>query len=214
MLIQWYGQACFRIQSGDLVIAVDPFAKEIGLTPPRFRANLTLITHSHQDHANFEAIGGEPFLIKSPGEYEIQGIYINGIETFHDTSQGKERGVNTMYKIETEDIKLLHMGDFGEGIVRDDTLDQIGDVDVLMIPVGGTYTIDATSAAKVIKQIEPRFVIPMHYKIPGLKAPLDDVQKFLKEMGVKDADAQEKFTVKKKDIGEDEKTEVIVLTPA
>lgn len=214
MIIQWYGQACFRIQSGDLVIAIDPFAKEIGLIPPRFRANVALITHGHQDHANAEAIGGEPFLVRGPGEYEVLGIYVNGIETFHDKSQGKERGLNTIYKIEMEDIKLLHLGDFGEGTMRDETLEKIGDVDVLMIPVGGTYTIDGTEAAKLIKQIEPRFVIPMHYKIPGLKAPLEGVEKFLKEMGVKDASPQEKFTVKKKDIGEDGKTEVIVLTPA
>lgn len=214
MIITWYGQACFKIQSGELVIVIDPFSKEIGLTPPRFRADLVAITHQHYDHANAESLAGEPFLINGPGEYETKGVYVHGISTFHDTTQGQERGTNTLYKIEVEDLKILHMGDFGENAIRQETLEQIGEVDILMVPVGGKYTIDAELAAKTVKQIEPRFVIPMHYKIPGLKLSLDGVESFLKEMGAAKTQAQEKFTVKKKDAAGEEKTEVIVLQPA
>lgn len=194
-------------------MVTDPFSKEIGLTPPRFRADLTLVTHGHYDHSNAETLGGEPFLISGPGEYEVKGIYVRGIETFHDQSQGMERGLNTIYKITMEDLTILHLGDFGEAEIGNETLEEIGGVDILMIPVGGKYTIDAKEAAKVVKQIEPRYVIPMHYKIPGLKLDLDGVEKFLKEIETK-AEPQEKLLIKKKDIGEEEKTEVVVLRPA
>jgi L-ascorbate metabolism protein UlaG (beta-lactamase superfamily) len=213
MVITWYGQACFKIQSGELVIAIDPFSKEIGLTPPRFRADLVLVTHSHYDHSNSQAIAGDPFLISGPGEYEVKGVYVRGIETFHDANQGKERGKNTIYTLDLEELRLLHMGDFGEAKVRDETLEQIGAVDVLMLPVGGVYTIAAEEAARLAKQIEPAIVIPMHYKIPGILPKLEGVEKFLKEMGAGATTPQEKLTLKKKDVSEDKPTQVMMLTP-
>jgi len=215
MVITWYGQSCFKIQSGDLVIVVDPFSKDIGLTPPRFRADIALVTHAHHDHNNLDSVSGEPFTITAPGEYEVKGAYIHGIETFHDNKKGKERGLNTIYMIEVEGIRLLHMGDYGEDSDKDARfLEEAGEVDILLVPVGGTYTIDGESAARLTKDVEPRFVIPMHYKISGLKISLADNSQFLKEMGVKNAEPQEKFTIKKKDITEEEKTEVVALKVA
>lgn len=211
MVITWYGQACFKIQSGDLVIAIDPFGKEIGFTPPRFRADVVMVTHSHHDHSNAAALAGEPFAITGPGEYEVKGVTITGIETYHDTARGRERGLNTIYMIEVEGIKILHMGDFGEEKMREETLEAVGDIDILMIPVGGVYTIEWDVAAKIARQVEPAYVIPMHYKISGLKIPLQGPEQFLKEMGVKDAEPQEKLTIKKKDIPEDGKMAVVVL---
>lgn len=194
-----------------MVVVIDPFAKEIGLASPRFKADIALVTHDHPDHSFTESLGGEPLVIKGPGEYEAKGVYIHGIRTFHDAVGGKERGVNTVYKITWEDIRIVHLGDLGEKELSQEALDEIGEVDILMVPVGGTYTIDGKEAVKIVKQIEPRYVIPMHYKITGLKVDLDDAQLFLKEMGASKTEAQDKFTLKKKDIGEDEKTEVIVL---
>ena len=214
MVITWYGHACFKIQSGEMVIAVDPYEKEIGLTPPRFRADVVLVSHGHHDHNNAEAIAGEPFVITGPGEYEVKGVTITGIETFHDAVSGRERGMNTMYKIVVEDITLLHMGDFGEHELREATLESVGDVDVVMIPVGGTYTIDGERAEKIVRSLEPAYVIPMHYKIPGLKVDCADSSQFLKEMGVRAIEPQEKLSIKKKDFSEDEKTSVIVLNVA
>jgi len=214
VIITWYGQSCFKLQSGNLVIVTDPFSKDIGLTPPRFKADILLVTHEHYDHSNIETIPEGAFIITGPGEYDIKGIQIEGIATFHDKNGGRERGTNTVYKITAEDLKILHLGDFGEEKLREETLEAIGDADIVMIPVGGKYTIDGEEAAEVIKQIEPRLVIPMHYKIPGLKIPLDGVDTFLKEMGAKNVEPQEKLTVKIKDIGEEEKTEVILLRPA
>jgi len=214
MVITWYGQSCFKIQSGDLVIAIDPFSKDIGLTPPRFRADIALITHDHADHNNLASLSGEPFAITGPGEYETKGVYIRGIPTFHDNARGDIRGLNTMYLIDMEHIRVVHMGDFGEDALREETSEIMGTVDILLIPVGGHYTIDAEQAARMVKDMEPRYVIPMHYKLPYLKAALADRDEFLKEMGARSAEVQEKFTIKKKDIIAEEKTEVVVLGTA
>lgn len=213
MVITWYGQSCFKLQAGDLVGVIDPYGKEIGLTPPRFRADFVMVTHNHPDHDNADSIPENPFLITGPGEYEIKGVYVKGIETYHDKQNGKERGMNTIYIVEIEGIKICHMGDFGEGKLRDETVEQIGDVDILMIPVGGKFTIDAEEAAQVIGQIEPRIVIPMHYKISGLKAPLESAELFLKEMGIKNAETEEKLVIKKKDLPEEGLRIVVLKTP-
>lgn len=214
MIITWYGHSCFKIQSGDLVLATDPFAKDMGLTPPRMRADIVTITHGHFDHNNIESLGGSPFIITGPGEYEVGGVYIRGIETFHDTEQGTSRGLNTVYAIGVENLTIAHFGDFGEDGLRPETADELGNIDILMIPIGGTYTIDAKTAAKIVKQLEPRFVIPMHYAVKGLSFKLDAVDPFLKEMGTSAVEPLEKFTIRKKDIGSGEKTDVVLLALA
>jgi len=214
MVINWYGQSCFKITSGELVLAIDPFSKEIGLTPPRFKTDILLKTHDHRDHSNLESIPEGAFIIGEPGEYEIKGVPITGIESFHDDQNGKERGKNTIYKFEVEEIKLAHLGDFGEKEIRSETLDELGDIDILFIPVGGVYTIDAEGAEKIIRQIEPRIVIPMHYKIPGLTVKLAPVDEFLKEMGIKKLEPEEKLVIKKKDLPEAEQTKIVLLKTA
>ncbi|OGZ99691.1 MAG: hypothetical protein A3C07_01910 [Candidatus Sungbacteria bacterium RIFCSPHIGHO2_02_FULL_47_11] len=212
MVVTWYGQSCFKIQSSDFAIAIDPYSKEIGLTPPRFQTAITLVTHNHFDHNNALSLAGAPFVITGAGEYEVRGVYIQGIPTYHDSSEGKERGMNTVYTIDIEGVRVAHLGDFGEPELRDETLEKLGTVNILMIPVGGTYTIDAKEAARIVKQVEPRFVVPMHYKIPGLRANLASVDQFLKEMGSSKIQPQDKLTVKKKDFeGEEGKTEVVLL---
>lgn len=212
MVITWYGHSCFKIQSGDFVIVTDPFDKSIGLIPPRFKADIVMISHNHYDHANKETIPEEGrFLIEGPGEYEIKGVFIKGIETFHDKENGKERGLNTAYAINIEGIKICHLGDFGEEKLSPEILEQIGNVDILMIPVGGVYTIDSREASKIVNQIEPKIVIPMHYKMPNLKIKLEPVDLFLKEMGAVDKKPQDKLTIKKKDFAAGTETEVVVL---
>jgi len=245
MQIFWKGQSCFQIisQTGKnnlVYLVIDPFDESTGLRVPKLEADILLISHSHADHNNKKAVSSpvpakSPFIIEGIGEYEIKNVFIQGIHSWHDEKEGEERGENTIYTIEAEELKLCHFGDFGQKELSDKQLEEIGDVDILMIPVGGTYTIDSKGAAKVISQIEPKIVIPMHYQVAKMKlhpAPiseqkknglkefrgngggvkLDGVDKFLKAMGVKSTEPQNKLSVKKKDLPE-EGTDIVILKP-
>lgn len=227
MQIIWHGQACFQIISGrgkeeKLTIVIDPFSEEIGLKIPKLEADILLISHDHYNHNNKRAILGKPFLIEGPGEYEIKGVFIQGVEADHDKSQGKERGKITVFTIETEEMRLCHLGDFGQRELTPEQLEKIGDIDILMIPVGGIYTISAREASKVVSQIEPRLVIPMHYQLPKLKiypasktgggVKLESLNKFLQTMGQKVIEPQNKLTIKKKELPE-EKMKIVILKP-
>jgi L-ascorbate metabolism protein UlaG (beta-lactamase superfamily) len=197
MNIQWYGQSCFRLESKGLSILIDPFSKEIGLKPPRLNDNIFLVSHDHYDHNNIEGVAKEAFVVKGPGEYESAGVYIQGINSYHDNVEGKERGLNTIYAIKFEDIRLCHLGDLGQSKLTDEQIETIGDVDILFIPVGGKYTLDGEQAADVVKEIEPKIIIPMHYEVPGLNVKIDGPQKFLKEIGLKPEET-EIFKINKK----------------
>lgn len=197
MMITWYGQSCFRIESKEGSILIDPFSKEIGLRPPRIKDDLVLVTHEHNDHNNVSEVEGDTFVIRGPGEYERKGIHVRGILSYHDKNSGTERGMSTIYVIEAEEMTLCHLGDLGQDALTDSQVEGIGDVDVLMIPVGGVYTIDAKEALGVISQIEPKIVVPMHYQVPGLTIKLDDVQKFIKEVGLT-AEQVDKIKLNKK----------------
>ena len=196
MTISWFGQSCFRIEAKEGSILTNPFAKEIGLKPPRIKDDVITVSHQHFDHNNVGDANPEAFIIQNPGEYEKQGIAVRGIASFHDDKQGAERGPNTIYIYKAEDITICHLGDLGH-LLADAQVEAIGDIDVLMIPVGGTYTLDAKTAAAVIGQIEPKIIIPMHYKVPGLEVMLDGVEKFIKELGL-DPEKTDKYKISKK----------------
>jgi len=217
MNINWHGQSCFQISStrgkdNHVSIVIDPFDESIGLKVPKLQADILLVTHDHSDHSNIKAVSGQPFIIKGPGEYDIKKVFIQGISGYHDNAQGAQRGGITIYTIETEGIRLCHLSDLGQKELSPSQLDKIGDIDILMIPVGGVYTIDAAEAIKVIAQIEPRIIIPMHYKIPKLKIKLDDIDKFLKNLGIKKQESLPKLSIKKKDISIEE-AKIIILQP-
>lgn len=215
MQIVWHCQSLFQIttnpqKNSQVKIVIDPFNKSIGLRVPRLEADILLMTHQHHDHNNVKAVSGNPFLIEGPGEYDVKNIFIQGISSFHDNSQGKERGENTIYVIESEGIRLCHLGDLGQAELTEEQLEKIGETDILMIPAGGTYTISAKEAPKIMSQLEPKIIIPMHYAIPNLKTKLDSLSKFLKTFGIKSLTPIKKLTIKKRDISPDE-PKIIVL---
>ncbi|MBM3206792.1 MAG: MBL fold metallo-hydrolase [Candidatus Staskawiczbacteria bacterium] len=217
MKITWAGQSCFQISASSnkevlANIVIDPFS-DIGLKMPNFDADILLSTHGHEDHNNFKAVKGNPFLIEGSGEYEVKGVFIKGIDSFHDDNEGKERGKNTIYTIEVEDMKVCHLGDIGQKQLTDDQLEKIGHVDILMIPVGGVYTIDSSEAQKIIGQIEPKVVIPMHYEVSGLKIKLDNVSKFLKASGRNSIEPIDKFTVKASTLPKERDMDIVLLKP-
>ena len=216
--IYWAGQSCFEIsvsnaKDSQATIVIDPFDEKIGLKLPNLSADVLLVTHNHADHNNVKGVKGEPFVIDSPGEYEVKGVFVQGIPSFHDEAEGKERGQNTIYIIESEGMRFCHLGDFGQKELTDEQLDKIGHVDILMIPVGGTYTISSAEAPKVIGQIEPKIVIPMHYALPKLTVDVDGVEKFLKAMGKTAAESVDKLTVKVSTLPKDSDMEIVVLKP-
>lgn len=211
MYITWLGQACFKIQGREVTIITDPYDKQVGLTLPRLSGDIVTVSHSHFDHNNTKAVSGQPFIINTPGEYEIKRVFIQGIPSVHDDKEGAERGNNIIFLFEFEEVKIAHLGDLGNTL-SDEQLDKLEGVDILLIPVGGVYTIDGKKAAEVVSQIEPRIVIPMHYKIPGLKVNLQTADKFCDEMGVKKNGEDNKLRITKKDLPVEE-TKVIILKP-
>ncbi len=200
MIIHWLGQACFKIQTAHKTLIIDPYDEKIGFSLPKIDADVVLITHSHYDHSNSAAFPNATTVIQEPGEYIVDDIAIRGVQTFHDDVGGQKRGLNTIYKIESEGVSLLHMGDFGESELRQETLDVIGSVDILMIPVGGIYTVDGVQAATIAKNIGAKITIPMHYFIPGLNIPLSNSEQFLHTMEAPDAESQKYFEVTKESL--------------
>ena len=178
---------------------IDPFHKEkVGLKPPKIKDDIVLVTHEHSDHNNLEDINPEAFLINNPGEYEKRGIAIRGISSYHDKVEGKERGINTIYVLKAEDMTICHLGDLGQEKLDEKQVDEIGDIDILLVPVGGTYTINYKEAIGVIGQIEPKIIIPMHYKVTGhTSTVLDGPEKFVKELGLA-PEKVDKYKISKK----------------
>lgn len=205
MKITWYGQSFFQIltkkkKEAPVKIVIDPFNEKIGLRVPALKADILLFTHRHHGHDNIKIIKGNPFLISGPGEYEVKKVFIQGTPAFYDKSEEKEKGKITIYTIQTEGMKVCHLGDLGQKELSPEQLEKIGDVDILMIPVGGVYTISAKEATKIISQLEPKIVIPMHYKIPKLKIKLEGLQKFLKVMGMKTPETTKQLSIRKKNL--------------
>lgn len=211
MDIYWHGQACFRIKGKTTTVVVDPFDPGFtGLKLPKdLSADIAIKTHDHGDHNFLEAVTGGPVQITGPGEYEIKGVAILGVGVFHDQQNGAERGKNTVYHIQIDGINIVHAGDLGHQLTQAQ-LEEIGETDILMIPVGGVYTVDVKDAAEVVAQLEPRIILPMHYSIEGLKFPLDGVDKFLKEMGVENAVPVSKLSITKDKLPEE--PQVMVLS--
>jgi L-ascorbate metabolism protein UlaG (beta-lactamase superfamily) len=197
--INWLGHSCFRIKGSHAVIITDPFPPELGYTLGKQTADIVTLSHQHPSHSYVKGIGGEPRIIRGPGEYEISGILIIGIATFHDTQRGQVRGKNTVYVMEIDGVSVCHLGDLGH-VLSSEQVEEIGNVDVLLLPVGGGSTINAAVSAEVIRQLEPKAVIPMHYKTPAVKRELDSVNVFLKEMGMVQIEPRSKLTLSKSNL--------------
>lgn len=215
MEIQWQGHACFKIsiqkeKKEALKVITDPFSPEIGLKMPTVQADVLLISHDHSDHNYSQRVKGNPFLIKEPGEYEIKDVFFQAILSFHDHCQGKERGENLIFTIEAQNLRLCHLGDFGQKSLSEEQLEKIGEVDILFIPVGGIYTINGREAKEIVAQLEPKIVIPMHYFLPKLKIKLEKVEDFLKAMGQEKKEPIKKLKIEKKNLPQQE-TEIVLL---
>ena len=210
MDLTWLGHGCFRLRGKNASVVTDPFPPSIGLKLPKLEAELVTVSHPHENHSYTQAVAGGGYRIEGPGEYEVAGVSVFGLPTFHDASSGAERGRNTVYVIELDDVRICHLGDLGHRL-GDQDAESIGTVDVLLVPVGGHNTLSAAQAAEVVRQIDPRVVVPMHFSIPGLKVQLDPVDRFLKEMGVAETtESQPKLSMQGSSAAEAE-TRVVLL---
>lgn len=208
MEITHLGHACFKLRGKNTTLLLDPFGENIGLKMPKVTADVVLTTHKHFDHHDLSKVEDYRVLIESPGEYEVGGAQILGISAYHDAQKGADRGKVTLYQIKMDGLTLVHLGDLGEKLNEKQT-EELNGADILMIPVGGIFTIDAVVASEVVGQIEPKIVIPMHYLVPGLKFNLLPLVNFLKEMGKDDVKPQTKLVVTKDKLPEE--LEVVVL---
>ncbi len=203
------GHSSFKFIGKEITIVCDPFHNEaVGMKFPKSFADVVTVSHEHLDHNNRAGVKGDFVCFDLPGEYEIKNSEIVGIKAYHDEKKGEERGFVTLFVYEVDGINLCHLGDLGHDLTSDQ-LEKINGVDVLFVPVGGVVTIDAKKAAKVISEISPKIVVPMHYKSKK-KNNLDDVVIFLKEIG-KEPKKDSSIKIKKNDLPED--LEIYVLSP-
>lgn len=213
MEITWHGQSCFTLKNGKTTIVTDPY-QDIGLKLPKLNADIVTISHDHDDHNNPKAVEGDPKVLDWPGEFEVGGVAITGLEAFHysksEDDKAKNLGKIIIYTFNVNGIHICHLGDLGHKLTNEIN-ESLGDVDVLMIPVGGKDTINHEKALSVIEQLDPRIVIPMHYKIPDLKVELDSLDPFLKEVGLSNPEKLPKLKFLKKDLPADDKTEYKIL---
>ncbi len=196
MEISSLGHASFKLRGKTVTVVTDPYdGKEMLVKfPKHIEADIVTISHDHHDHNAVNLVGGSPFVVHGPGEYEIKDVAVIGVAGFHDETEGKDRGRNTMYRIELDGVKIGHLGDLGHTL-SSAQVDLLDGIDILFVPVGGVYTIGAEIAAQVISDIEPRIVIPMHYA--NSMSNLAPVEAFLKVMNKGEIVPVPKLTVSK-----------------
>ena len=213
MEISWFGHSCFQLRGKSVTLITDPFSPQAGISTGdasrlgKVSASIVTISHDHPGHNHAAGVGGNPRVVRGPGEYEISDVLITGVASYHDNERGKQFGRNTMYVIHMDDIVICHLGDLGHTL-QEAQLEEVADADVLLVPISGQHTINAAQAAEVISQIEPRIVIPMHYA-PAEEGAPDPLDKFCREMGIEAAHSQPKLSIARTTLPAE--TQVIIL---
>lgn len=214
MEISWYGHSCFALRGKNVALITDPFSPQPEHPPgephrlSKLSAPIVTISHNHPGHNYAEVVGGNPRLVRGPGEYEISDVLITGVAAYHDNKRGAEQGRNTIYIIHMDDLVICHLGDLGH-VLQEEQLEEVADADILLIPISGQYTLNAAQAAEVISQVEPRIVIPMHYPFSA-DEPSESLDKFCREMGVQGNSPQPKLVVNRSSLPAE--MQVVVLS--
>src|SRR5690349_410797 len=207
--ITWLGHAMFRLRGRDATIVTDPYDRTLGLELPRPKADIVTVSHNHPHHDAVASLKGDPRVLHGPGEYEIKGIFITGVGSFADNKKGTERGANTIYLIELDDLLICHLGSLSH-VLTTKQVEALSGAHVLLVPVDGHTTLDAAKATEVISQIEPSIVVPMHYGAGADPATGDEsLEKFAREMGLKEWKPQDRLNLKVSDLPET--TSVVIL---
>lgn len=215
MEIRWFGQSFFEVKTDtnikkEVKIYFDPFNGSIGLKEPSgLEADVVLVSHDHEDHNNVGVFEKKGVVFRTAGEYSASGVDIKGMVSFHDKSEGAERGVNIIFSVFSEGMKIVHLGDLGHPLSEKQIKD-LGTVDVLFVPIGNVNSLDLKDALKTIKDLAPKIIVPMHYKIEGLNRDLSGLEPFCKEMGVSESEPQRKLVLKQSGI-EGKDMEITIL---
>lgn len=194
--IRWLGHSCFVLKGKEKTVLTDPYCPELGYSLGQREADIVTVSHFHPGHSYIEGIASSPKQIKGPGEYEIGNIFITGLASYHDKEKGETRGKNTIYLIEMEGLTLCHLGDLGHALTSS-LAGELGNCDILFLPVGEVSTISIDEAAEIVKQLTPHIVIPMHYKTDVLTRNLEPADKFLSKMGIHEIEPKAKLSVTK-----------------
>jgi L-ascorbate metabolism protein UlaG (beta-lactamase superfamily) len=211
MEILWYGHACFRLKDRHITVITDPYDKTLGLSLPRPKADIVTISHPSPHHNYVSGVKGDFKVVDRPGEYEISDVFITGIYLAPEKKSSKSvegSSKNNIFVIYMDDIALCHLGDL-KHVPTQNQVEDMGNIDVLLVPVGGHNALNAAQAAEVISLIEPYLVIPMHYSLPNLTIKLDPVRKFLKEMGLAKADSVASMKLTRNSLPEE--TQIVLL---
>jgi len=194
MEISWLGHACFRLKGASTALLTDPYAPETGYDLGKPAADIVTVSHAHPGHSFVAGVAGKYKIIRGPGEYEIGGVSLIGIPSFHDAEEGRQRGRNVIYVIEMDGLRLCHLGDLGHSL-KAEKVEEIGNIDILFLPVGEVSTLEVPLAAELVRRLEPRLVIPMHYGTEALKRTLAPLERYLKETGGKEAPVQPRLVI-------------------
>lgn len=208
MDITWHGHSCFRLRGREVSIVTDPYGRTVGYPTLRLAADVVSVSHEHPHHSHVDAVQGErrPRYVRGPGEYEIAGAIITGVQTYRDKQKGKEHGKNTAFMFEVDELTVCHLGDLGHTLSLEQ-IEALKDAAVLLVPVGGGCTIDAAEAAEVVSQLEPKIVIPMHYGSPNVA--LDSAERFCREMAVAEVAPLPRLSVTRSSLPDE--TQVVLL---
>lgn len=218
MDIKYLGQSCFKLRGKSGSVITDPFdSKMVGLSLPAVSAEIVTVSHQHEDHNQVDKVKGtaqrpEPLVLNQPGEYEANGISVIGVRSFHDDKKGSERGDNVMFVFQIDGIMIAHLGDLGHELSKNQ-VEELGPIDMLLLPVGGKFTIGPEMAKKTIATLNPSIVIPMHYKAPGMSSMFDElvtVDEFVEKAGFEQVTRTDKLKIEPAKLPDD--TEVVVLS--
>jgi L-ascorbate metabolism protein UlaG (beta-lactamase superfamily) len=209
--ITWLGHSCFRLRDRAATVVTDPYGKDLGLNLVRVRADIVTVSHDADDHNYVKGVKGDFQVLTGPGEYEVSSVFVTGLELRGDRK--KKDAVsgprNTVFLFEFDDLTICHLGDLNIVPTQAQVEEALGEVDVLLIPVGGGESLTASQASEVVSLLEPHIVIPMHYQVPEISLELDPVGKFLKEMGLDKVPPQEVLKVSRS--GLPDETQIVLL---
>jgi L-ascorbate metabolism protein UlaG (beta-lactamase superfamily) len=209
--ITWYGHSCFRlVERGQLTVVTDPYSDGIGLPAPKLKADLVTISHDEPGHNAVDNVKGYDYVLAGPGEYELGGTFITGLAMHHVNEATNTARYNVSYLIELNGLTVLHLGDLSH-VPEQSTIEELDEVNVLLVPVGGGQSLRADMAADVIALIEPNYIVPMHYALPGLQLELEPLERFLKVMGVTKVQEEDSLRVSGSSLPE--QPQVVVLQP-